>query len=441
LVSEKNNEFTSIMDHIAAGIAKVDTSGQFIHLNTMYCDLLGYSADELIGRNFATITNADDYIPLKALFDELVAGKRRSIRVKNRVINKAGELTWIYLSATRVKSSDPYVVFVVQDISQEEELDSEQGLAAMTVNHSGNGILVTDATDTIIQVNPAFCRISGFSANEIIGRKPFLLRSGEHDETFYNRIWKTLEQEGFWQGEICYRHRNGSLFYVWESISAVMNEQGDVTNYVSNMADMTQLKLQQQALDELANYDALTELPNRHYFDANLTQAIEMSKRSGSRVALLFIDLDKFKPINDEFGHKAGDNLLAEIAHRIEKSVRKEDTAARLGGDEFVVLMPKIDERAQLETIAERLLERISQPVNVSQGVEVSVTASMGISIYPDDLNNLGENFRFINSNQDSEIVELADQAMYAAKEHEVPLCFFDQINLFSPLSRKVAAN
>ena len=436
MVTSNANDFTSIIDQVAAGIAKLDTNGRFISANQVYCEMLGYTQKALLGLSFEQITKPLEFSSLKRKFDELVAGECKNIRIKNQVITQSGKPLTVYLSATLVSTPEPTVVFVVQDIEQMAQQDDSFQLASMAMTHSGNGILITDANDTIIQVNPAFCRISGFQQDEIVGRKPFLLRSGEHDESFYNRIWKTLAQDGFWQGEICYRHKSGGLFYVWESISAVVNRSGETINYVSNMADMTELKRQQQALDDLANYDALTELPNRHYFNANLTQAIEMSKRHDTKVALLFIDLNKFKPINDQFGHKAGDNLLAEVANRLSKSVRKEDTAARIGGDEFVVLMPRVMERDLLESVAERLLESLQKPIAIKSDLEISISASIGVSIYPDDINRLENNNRNLGQSRDSEIIELADQAMYAAKEHELPLCFFDQIHHFSPITR-----
>ena len=210
---------------------------------------------------------------------------------------------------------------------------------------------------------------------------------------------------------------------------------------MSNLADMSELKRQQQALDELANYDALTQLPNRHYFQANLTQAIEMSKRHQSKVAVMFININQLKSINDRYNYGTGDLALGEIARRIEMAVRDEDTAARFGGDEFVVLMPKVLERDTLQLIAERLLESIAQPIIINDSLVLSVTASIGVSVFPDDLHNNDERFSDLDLANDYEIVELANQAMYAAKEHELPLCFCDQIHHFAPLNKMAAAN
>ena len=306
---------------------------------------------------------------------------------------------------------------------QNAQMSHQDDLTELAFEHSGDGILITDADHTIVQVNPAFCRLSGFTKETLLHRKPFLLRSGEHDEGFYHRIWRALEHDGFWQGEVCYRHKSGHLFYVWETITAVSKVPGQIDYYVSNLADMSVIKQRQQVLNDLANHDDLTGLPNRHYFNANLTQAIEMCKRRGDKVAILYMDLNKFKPVNDQYGHKAGDILLKEIASRVSESVRREDTFARIGGDEFVILMPTIKERETITGVINRIRNALIKPILVNERVEVVVSASIGVGIYPDDLFLVESN---PEKHQYVEIMELADFAMYSAKENGLDHCFFD---------------
>ncbi|TQV88139.1 sensor domain-containing diguanylate cyclase [Aliikangiella coralliicola] len=428
-------ELMAIINNVA-GIATLSVEGQYLDVNQAFCDITGYLEDELVGMNFSDITVADDIEQVNQHINSLKAGKSRNAIMEKRYISKSGEIKWIVLSSTLVKKPQPrkesqkdthYIVSIIQDISAQKKLEEENRLAEVAFRHSGDGILITDAQHTIIRTNTAFTKISGFCKSDIIGRKPFLLRSGEHDNSFYNQIWKTLELEGIWQGEICYRHKNGSLFYVWETISAVTNAADDVTNYVSILADMTEMRRRQKTLGELANYDALTELPNRYYFEANLTQAMEMAKRRGDKVGLLFIDLDKFKPINDQYGHKAGDNLLIEVGHRLSDIVRKEDTAARIGGDEFVILMPKISNEKDIRQTAERIQESFKPPIYITESKTVTISASIGVSIYPDDLVALNpKNQQFDN---EPDILELADLAMYKAKQTARGICFFDQLN------------
>lgn len=431
-----SSEADAIIEQAAAGIAKLSINGIFISTNQSFSDMLGYQAEELIGQTFRQVILDEEIAKFEHLFAELVNKKLKHIKIQSRYLSKNYQVKWVFLSATLIETNaaTPYVLFIAQDISDQKQQELQDELATMAFAQNGDGIIITDTDNTILQANPAFYRISGYKESEIIGRKPFLFRSGEHDESFYNRIWKALEIDGYWQGEVSYRHRNGRLFYVWEAITAVTDEQNNIIYYVSNLADMTELKQRQQRLNDLANYDALTRLPNRHYFEANLHQAVEMSKRRDNRVALLFIDLDKFKPINDKYGHKAGDEILKRTAKRLSRSVRLEDTAARIGGDEFVLLMPKIAERNVVEIIARRLRNSLEQPININDSTEVSVSASIGITIYPDDVKNIGEQYSYLDFEKDIEILELADQAMYTAKEHQLPLCFFDQIEEFEQL-------
>ncbi|MCW9000951.1 MAG: diguanylate cyclase, partial [Kangiellaceae bacterium] len=318
-----------------------------------------------------------------------------------------------------------YIVSVIQDISDKKQLEEDNKLAHVAFSHSGDGILVTDQNHTIIRTNPAFETFSGYTAKELIGRKPFLLRSGEHDETFYNHIWKALEIDGRWQGEICYRHKNGTLFYVWETISEVYDEREEVSHYVSTFADMTEMRAKQKALDDIASLDALTGLPNRYSFNINLAQAVNQAEKRHSNLALLFIDLNKFKPVNDQYGHNAGDQALKKLARRLKKAVRKQDTVARVGGDEFVVLMTQIYSRRDIESTAARIVNELSKPMSIFDFNNISVGASIGISIYPDDL--LAEDEELDLKDSQTQLVEKADLAMYRAKQSQHDYCFYDQ--------------
>ncbi len=410
------------------GIATLDLKGNCLSISQDYARIIGYQPEELSGELLGSLID----IPIKALLKE----EQDSISSIKYHVTKNGQIKHLHHTATLIcenGSTPSQIISVVQDLTLQKENTENDALAAVAFKHSGDGIVITNNSDTIIRVNPAFTKISGYCDEEIIGKKPFLLRSGEHDQSFYNRIWKTLELEGVWQGEVCYRHKTGRLFYVWETISAVTDNNGEFSHYISILADITEIKKRHQALDNLANYDSLTELPNRNYFEANLTQATEMSKRRGDKVALLFIDLDKFKPINDIYGHKTGDIVLQEVAKKLSKCVRQEDTAARIGGDEFVILMPRVDNKELVRTIAERIYQELQKPIEINAKLEIEVSASIGISIFPDDLKNIRKQYKHFNLTQDSEIMELADLAMYKAKENKLSICFFDQIQQTPP--------
>lgn len=425
-------EVLSITEQNTIGVATLNMDGIYTSANNDYTRIIECDLNELIGHS----NHSSLDIPLRQLLNS--NSNKNSISQVKYYTAKSGNFKLLSLTTTKVKgnnNSDPHIVSVIQDITQQKQNNDSDMLASVAFKHSGDGILITDGNDTIIRVNPAFTKLSGYSENEIIGRKPFLLRSGEHNQTFYNQIWKTLQLEGLWQGEVCYRNKTGGLFYVWETISAVADDEGQFSHYISILSDISIIKKRQQALDDLANYDSLTQLPNRHYFEANLTQATEMSKRRNDKVALLFIDLNKFKPINDIYGHRAGDTVLSEIAKRLTKCVRHEDTAARLGGDEFVILMPRIDRRQLVKALAERIFRAIEKPITINDKRQVKISASIGISIFPDDLELNREQYKHFNLSQESEIMELADLAMYKAKSSEQPYCFFDQMQDLSTAS------
>jgi len=424
-------ELAAIVENATVGVATFSLDGQFLTINQTFCQILDCKAKAVIGKNYRDFLfepqHQESEVPFSRMFDL----DQPRLTVKNQLMTVSGQTKWLTLSCNLVldeKGGADHIVTIAQDISEQKRLREENRLAAVAFKHSGDGILITDSDHTIVQVNPAFSRISGFKDNEIIGRKPFLLRSGEHDDIFYNHIWKTLELEGFWQGEICYRHKNNSLFYVWETISTVTDSSGEIINYVSILSDMTEIKLREQMLDDRANYDELTDLPNRYYLKANLNQALEMSKRRGHKAALLFIDLNKFKPINDQYGHSAGDALLVEVASRISKAIRLEDTAARIGGDEFLILMPKVIARDDIQLIAERIHQSLIKPIKLLENTEVSISASIGISIFPDDLAGPSRNVKHQTSNDDQALIDLADMAMYKAKQDARAICFFDQL-------------
>ena len=275
--------------------------------------------------------------------------------------------------------------------------------AAAVFGNTSEAIIITDARQRIVAVNPAFTAITGYSAGEVLGKNPSLQHSGMQDQAFYRRMWADLNETGQWQGEIWNRRKSGEVYAAWENISAVRGHDGSVAQYVAVLADITPVKRAQQQLEHIAYHDVLTGLPNRLLFAAGLGQALERAKRHGHRVALLFIDLDRFKGVNDTLGHAAGDELLQEVARRLQRTVRAQDLLARLSGDEFVVLFEEIAGRGEAVHLAQKIGTAVSQPMVLAQR-RVSVSASVGIALYPDDA-----------ATADA-LLCLADAAMYRAK-------------------------
>ncbi|MCX7672244.1 MAG: EAL domain-containing protein, partial [Thiobacillaceae bacterium] len=267
-----------------------------------------------------------------------------------------------------------------------------------------DGILITDAQADILAVNPAFCRISGYSAEELVGRPVAMLKSLHHDPDFYRAIRSALLEVGHWQGEIWNRRKDGELYPLWLNINGLYDEEGRLRGYVGVATDLSELRSAQERLQHLAHHDPLTDLPNRLLFNARLQAAIERAHRHGLRLAVLFIDLDRFKDINDSLGHPVGDDLLVSVAHRLHSRLREGDTLARLGGDEFVLLLQDIATAEQAAAVARDLIDRFAQPFELAGGQQAYVGLSIGISLYPDDATDA------------TALVQHADTAMYEAK-------------------------
>ena len=270
-------------------------------------------------------------------------------------------------------------------------------------------IVITDRDQRIIRVNPAYTQMTGYTAEELINNTPRLLRSGHHDKAFYQKMWQQIKKEGHWQGEIINRRKNGGIYVEWLTIAAVKDNAGEVTHYVASAHDLTEQKKIQAEIEKLAFYDPLTGLPNRRLLRDRLEHSLVSLAREKHSGALLFIDLDNFKTINDTMGHAVGDQLLVQIAGRLREVTRKSDTVARLGGDEFVVLLTNLDidpkvAKTQAQHVAEKILRTLSQPYTLA-GRSHNSTPSIGISMFHDH-------------NQDADqLLKQADIAMYQAKD------------------------
>lgn len=277
-------------------------------------------------------------------------------------------------------------------------------LAATVFDASSDAIIITDSENRIISVNAAFCEITGYSAQDVIGQTPEILNSGRHDIGFYHAMWRDLVETGRWSGEVWNRRKNGEIFAELLTINAVKNYRGEISHYVSIFADITEHKQTEEHMRHLAHYDALTNLPNRTLFNDRLGQALINAQRDNGKAAVMFLDLDRFKNINDTLGHGIGDLLLQEVAVRLTGCVRQGDTVSRLGGDEFVVLLPELNDEKDARLVAQKLLNAAVFPM-VLEGHELHISASIGISYYPMD----GANAEALMKN--------ADVAMYRAKE------------------------
>lgn len=274
---------------------------------------------------------------------------------------------------------------------------------AALLAHIGDGLMVTDTAERILRVNRSFCEITGYAPEDVIDRTPRVLHSGRHDAEFYRAMWETIREQGVWKGEIWNRRRDGQIYAERLSIAAVRDVSGKVTNYVATFSDITRMMDSTAHLYHLAHHHPLTGLPNRLLLMGRLEHALDQARRYRSGVAVLFIDLDGFKQVNDTFGHAAGDRILTNAARRLGERLRRGDTAAHLGGDEFVVVVERMYRPAAAATVARKLAAALAEPVEEG-GRTVALRVSVGISRFP------------VDSESPEELIALADQAMYRAK-------------------------
>jgi len=303
--------------------------------------------------------------------------------------------------------SDPILGIMASRLALEIERDmveDELKLAANVFNDTVEAIVITDKDGTILRVNPAFSRITGFSQDEAIGQNPRLWSSKYQDRDFYEGFWKKLLNEGIWQGELLNRRKDGEIFPVWQTISGVRNKAGEIIQFISIFSDISEKKNSEERIYRLAHYDVITNLPNRVFFQDRLELALAHGRRQSSTLALLFLDLDNFKIINDAFGHPTGDTLLQQVGQRLSDIVREDDTVARLGGDEFTILLTDTHGNQDAALVAEKILSSFASPFK-HEGIEIVVSASIGISAFPAD----GEDSLTLLKN--------ADSAMYQAKQ------------------------
>ena len=276
-------------------------------------------------------------------------------------------------------------------------------LQQQAIDSTREALVITDARSRIVSVNPAFTAITGYTAAQAIGRDPRFLASGRHDAAFFAGMWDALGRSGHWRGEIWNRRCNGELFPAWQTISCVRNAAGEVVNYVALFSDIGALKQAEERALHLAHHDMLTGLPNRLLFAAQLAQSLQRAHRQGQQIALLFLDLDRFKSVNDTLGHAAGDELLRVVAARLRAAVRAEDTVARLGGDEFTVVLEEVAGAAAAAATARKLHDAIAAPMEL-QGRTITVSAAIGIALFP------------AHGSDADALMRAADVAMYRAK-------------------------
>lgn len=390
------------------GYCTISQSGHIEQANLTLSSLLGVHRDSLIKQPITKFICKDDqdsyYFHKKGLLE---IGHRQTCEI--RMMKGDGTKFWVYLESIVVNGEDCSPVFriALNDISERKLLEKEVSIAAIAFE-SQEAMMITDANRVIMRVNNAFIKSTGYSAEDVVGQMSKLLQSGYHDSDFYKSMWDAINLTGKWQGEIWAKRKNGETYPKYLTISAVKDNNGVITNYIGVHHDITERKLAEDKINELAFFDPLTRLPNRRLFLDRLNQALASSARGKQKGALLFLDLDHFKTLNDTLGHDVGDSLLKQVAQRLSACVREGDTVARLGGDEFVVLLEDLGEQAleaaaRTETIAEKVLHTLNQPYQLGKH-NYHGTPSIGATLFDDHQFGIDE------------LLKQADIAMYEAK-------------------------
>ena len=292
----------------------------------------------------------------------------------------------------------------VRNLLQRKRIERELRLASHVFNYSGEAIMICDSRNRIIDVNAAFTRQTGYLPEDVLGHNPKILSSGRTTAEEYRALWQSLSNPGFWQGELWDRRKDGGVYPKLLTVSVVRNAKGDVDFYIGSFTDISRQKSVEAEIRHIANHDHLTGLPNRMYVQVALEQAVAAARREQTEIAVMFLDLDRFKLVNDTYGHGVGDGLLIEVGRRLKESVRESDLVARLGGDEFVVVMSNHLTSAAVTTVAQKILNNLSLPYQVD-GHTLHSTPSIGISHYPQDAAEV------------EELMQHADLAMYQVKQ------------------------
>jgi diguanylate cyclase (GGDEF)-like protein/PAS domain S-box-containing protein len=401
-----------ILENVAEGVFLIRcTDSNIVYTNAQFDHIFGYEKGELIGQHVCVV-NANTEISPKEVADAINNALKKNGKWYGEVHSrrKDGTAFWTEARVTTFNHSDfgPVWLAVQNDITERKVTEMELRIAA-TAFESQEGIMVTDANNNILRVNPAFTTITGYSSEDILSQTPSLLNSGRHDKAFYKEMWDSINQTGTWDGEIWNRRKNGEVYLEHLIVTAVKDRNGNVSNYVGTLTDITKSKAASDEIKNLAFFDPLTSLPNRRLMMDRLNQALTASARSGMYGAVLFLDLDHFKTLNDSLGHDVGDMLLQQVATRLKNCVREGDTVARIGGDEFVVLIEDLDQQSiiaatQAEALGQKILSVLSYPYQLGDHEHHSTT-SLGIALF-------GGNKEVLEP-----ILKQADIAMYQAKK------------------------
>jgi diguanylate cyclase (GGDEF)-like protein/PAS domain S-box-containing protein len=418
VIEESRDRYVDLYEFAPIGYLTLSRDGMIAEVNLTGAALLGTERNKLINRRFARFVTIDEYEHwyrhfAKTLLHKTMQSCELALRHDDGSLFH-GQLDCLHMQDNGIST----IRIALTDITRRKRNEAELRIAAITFE-SQEGMIVTDPAGVILRVNHAFTRLTGYSEKEAVGRTPAMLKSGRQDPAFYQRMWETLKEKNYWQGEIWNMSKNGKIYAEWLTISGVTASDGRITHYVGVFSEITQDKEAEAEIHRLAYYDPLTQLPNRRLLHDRLGQAFASSSRSKRYGAVLFLDLDNFKTLNDTLGHDVGDLMLIEVAKRLNSTVREGDTISRLGGDEFVLLLEDLSDDAneaviQAGLIGDKVQEIIATPYLLGD-IEFHCTTSIGVSLF------------FSHDESIDDLLKHADLAMYQAKKDgRNGLRFFD---------------
>ncbi|KIF83457.1 hypothetical protein TSA66_02975 [Noviherbaspirillum autotrophicum] len=403
-LSQAEAMFRGLAENSMVGVYVVQ-DGHFRFVNAKMASMFGYERDAMLESvGVYDLVPEGDHNLVESNVRKRLRGDAQSVRYERRARRKDDSVfdVEVFGSVMRLDGK-PATIGMMLDITERKQAEATTRMATMVYQNTGEAMTITDANGLVIDINPAFTRITGYQREEVVGQRISILRSGRQDREFYEAMWRAISSTGYWQGEIWNRRKNGDVYAEWLTINTVYHPNGTVFRRIALFSDITHKKRTDDLVWRQANFDSLTGLPNRLMFRDRLEQEIRKSHRAALPMALIFIDLDRFKEVNDTLGHAVGDKLLQQAAQRLSRCVRESDTVARLGGDEFTIILGELNQPNNVERIVQDVLKSMAEPFVLGDEIAY-VSASLGITFYPDDATEI------------EDLLKNADQAMYAAK-------------------------
>jgi len=405
---QSENRFRGIFEQAAMGIAIVHKEGQLVQSNPAIQEMLGIDEANLCGKLFNKFFHPYDTAIEKQFHQQLLEGSRSYYQMEKHLFRKNSSILWARVTTSLVKNAEDEAQFFIQmieDITEHKRAQASLRLAEKVFEMTSDAVLVTNAEGNITDVNQTFLLTTGYTYEEVLDKNPRFLQSGEHEPAFYEQMWRVARETGHWYGKISNCCKNGEIYTTWMSMSAVRGEHNEATHYVAVYSDMSPRQEESQRVHRLTHYDSLTKLPNKLLFNEYLTRAC----RQQEHLALLYLDLDDFKQINENFGFEVGDQVLKVIALRLKQCVRDSDSVSRLESDEFGIILCPISQDYEVHEIAEKICASVAEPI-LLDGQNPQVACNIGVCFYPDD-KIIGEDDGIKN------LIQHADMAMYLAKE------------------------